>query len=638
MCGICGKIDLTGKAVPQALLRSMTESFAYRGPDDEGFFFEGPVGLGHRRLSIIDLSPSGRQPMSNEDQALWLVFNGEIYDFAETRKELVSRGHSLKSHTDTETVLHLYEEEGVACLKHLNGMFSFALWDARLQRLWLARDRLGKKPLVYYWDGKRLLFASEIKAILRDPEVPREIDFEALDLYLTLNYIPATWTIFKNIRKLLPGHYLLLEKGKLSIQSYWDIPVNEGEPEVPSPSDPVQWNQCKERLRALLDASVRRRLIADVPLGAFLSGGIDSSIIVALMARHSSRPVKTFSIGYKDLPSFDETRYAREVATFNRTEHYEFKLGYKDILDAFPKVLDNLDEPFADSSAVPTYIVSRETKRHVTVALSGDGGDELFAGYRMYLGEYWAKHYARIPGVLREKVIAPFIQSLPDARDKPSLELIRRAKKFLRGMSLSFPERFCGWREIFPFSMRRKLLRRPPDRNFYLDLIRQAVEEKKGLFPEDGINLMLYLDVKGLLPGDMLTKVDRMSMANSLEVRVPFLDYTLVQYVFGLKGSTKLGAWRGKHILLETFKDLLPPLLHNRPKWGFEMPIGAWLRKELKFLIDEYLHKDRVERQGIFDPRIIRDMVSNHMSGRQDTSWQLWNLIVFEHWYEKYIE
>lgn len=638
MCGICGKIDLTGKAVPQALLRSMTESFAYRGPDDEGFFFEGPVGLGHRRLSIIDLSPSGRQPMSNEDQTLWLVFNGEIYDFAETRKELVSRGHTLKSHTDTETVLHLYEEEGVACLKHLNGMFGFALWDARLQRLWLARDRLGKKPLVYYWDGKRLLFASEIKAILRDPEVPREIDFEALDLYLTLNYIPATWTIFKNIRKLLPGHYLLLEKGKLSIQSYWDIPVNEGEPEVPSPSDPVQWNQCKERLRALLDASVRRRLIADVPLGAFLSGGIDSSIMVALMARHSSRPVKTFSIGYKDLPSFDETRYAREVATFNRTEHYEFKLGYKDILDAFPKVLDNLDEPFADSSAVPTYIVSRETKRHVTVALSGDGGDELFAGYRMYLGEYWAKHYARIPGVLREKVIAPFIQSLPDARDKPSLELIRRAKKFLRGMSLSFPERFCGWREIFPFSMRRKLLRRPPDRNFYLDLIRQAVEEKKGLFPEDGINLMLYLDVKGLLPGDMLTKVDRMSMANSLEVRVPFLDYTLVQYVFGLKGSTKLGAWRGKHILLETFKDLLPPLLHNRPKWGFEMPIGAWLRKELKFLIDEYLHKDRVERQGIFDPRIIRDMVSNHMSGRQDTSWQLWNLIVFEHWYEKYIE
>jgi len=637
MCGICGKIDLTGKAVPQDLLRSMTESFAYRGPDDEGFFFDGPVGLGHRRLSIIDLSPAGRQPMSNEDESLWLVFNGEIYDFAEIRTGLLSKGHTLKSHTDIETILHLYEDEGVACLKHLNGMFGFALWDARLQRLWLARDRLGKKPLVYYWDGKRLIFASEIKAILRDPDVARQIDVEALDLYLTLNYIPATWTIFRNIRKLLPGHSLLLEKGNLSIQSFWDISADGGEPEVSLPSDSVPWGQCKDRLRELLEASVRRRLIADVPLGAFLSGGMDSSIIVALMARQSSRPVKTFSIGYEDLPFFDETHYAREVAGFNRTEHYEFKLGCKDILDAFPKVLDIFDEPFADSSAVPTYIVSRETKRHVTVALSGDGGDELFAGYRMYLGEVWAKHYARIPGALRECLIAPLVESLPDARDKPSLELIRRAKKFLRGMSLSFPERFCGWREIFPFSTRQKLLRCPPDRNFYLELTRQAVEEKKGLFPEDGINLMLYLDVKGLLPGDMLTKVDRMSMANSLEVRVPFLDHALVQYVFRLRGSTKLGAWKGKRVLLETFKDLLPPLLHNRPKWGFEMPIGTWLKKELKFLIEEYLPRDRIERQGIFDPRIITDTVTNHMSGRQDTSWQLWNLIVFEHWYEKYI-
>lgn len=638
MCGICGKIDFTGKTVPLELLRNMTDSIAYRGPDDEGFFSDGPVGLGHRRLSIIDLSPAGRQPMSNEDESLWLVFNGEVYDFAETREKLIAKGHTLKSRADTETVLHLYEDEGVSCLKHLNGMFAFALWDARHQRLWLARDRLGKKPLVYYWDGKRLIFASEIKAILRDPDVPREIDFEALDLYLTLNYIPATWTIFKNIRKLSPGHSLVLEKGELSIQPFWDVPANGAEHEIPPPSDSMPWDQCKDRLRQLLEASVARRLIADVPLGAFLSGGLDSSIIVALMARQSGRPVKTFSIGYKDLPFFDETRYAREVARFNRTEHYEFKLGYKDVLDAFPKVLDLLDEPFADSSAVPTYIVSRETRRHVTVALSGDGGDELFAGYRMYLGEYWAKYFARIPGALRKYMIAPLVQSLPDARDKPGLELIRRAKKFLRGMSLSFPERFCGWREIFPFAARRKLLRGPPDRNFYLELVRQAVENSKALFPEDGINLMLYLDVKGLLPGDMLTKVDRMSMANSLEVRVPFLDYTLVQYVFSLKGSAKLGAWKGKRVLLETFKDLLPPLLHNRPKWGFEMPIGAWLKKELKFLVEEYLRKDRIGKQGLFDPGIIRDLVTNHMSGRQDTSWQLWNLIVFEHWYEKYIE
>jgi len=302
MCGICGKIDLTGKAVPVALLKSMTESFAYRGPDDEGFFSDGPAGLGHRRLSIIDLSPAGRQPMSNEDKSLQLVFNGEIYDFAETRKELVSKGHILKSHTDTETVLHLYEEEGVSCLKRLHGMFGFALWDARLQRLWLARDRLGKKPLVYSWDGKRLIFASEIKALLMDPDVAREIDFEALDLYLTLNYIPAPWTIFKNIRKLPPGHHLLLEKGKLSIESFWDISASGGEPEISSPSDSLSQDQRTKRLKELLEAAVGRRLIADVPLGAFLSGGLDSSIIVALMARQSSRPVKTFSIGYEDLP------------------------------------------------------------------------------------------------------------------------------------------------------------------------------------------------------------------------------------------------------------------------------------------------------------------------------------------------
>jgi asparagine synthase (glutamine-hydrolysing) len=615
----------------------MTETFAYRGPDDEGFFSHGPAGLGHRRLSIIDLSPAGRQPMSNEDESLQLVFNGEIYDFEETRKELVSKGHTLKSHTDTETVLHLYEEEGTACVNRLNGMFGFALWDARLQRLWLARDRLGKKPLVYSWDGRRLIFASEIKALLTDPDVSRDIDFEALDLYLTLNYIPAPWTIFKSIRKLPAGHHLLLDKGQVSVQAYWDISPDRRESEDDTAPGSLTWERSKARLRELLEAAVGRRLIADVPLGAFLSGGLDSSIIVALMARQSDRPVKTFSIGYEDLPFFDETRYAREVAKWNRTEHHEFKLGVQDILDTFPKVLDLLDEPFADSSAVPTYIVSRETKRHVTVALSGDGGDELFAGYRMYLGEHWARHYARIPGALRDNLIAPLVGRLPDSRETQGLEWVRRAKKFLRGMSLSFPERFCGWREIFPWPMRQQLLKPPPERNLYLEFIRQRAEDAKTLFPEDDINRMLYLDVKGLLPGDMLTKVDRMSMANSLEVRVPFLDHTLVDYAFSLKGSAKLGAWRGKRILIETFKDLLPPLLHNRPKWGFEMPIGAWLKKELAFLMEEYLHKERIEKQGILDAAVIRDLVSTHMSGRQDTSWQLWSLIVFEHWYEKYI-
>jgi asparagine synthase (glutamine-hydrolysing) len=637
MCGICGKLSFNGSGIDRDLLQRMCRSFSYRGPDDEGIFVAPPIGLGHRRLSIIDLSAAGHQPMCNEDETIWLVFNGEIYDFEILRKDLERNGHNLKSRTDCETIIHLYEEEGIDGLKHLNGMFAFALWDIREQRLFLARDRLGIKPLHYYWDGTRFLFASEMKAILCDREVPREIDREALRLYLTLNFIPAPWTIFKNLRKLPPGHYLLVEKGKISISEYWDVPSGTRDTEKPTRNETLDIGHHKAQLRDLLDSSVKRRLISDVPLGAFLSGGLDSSIIVALMARNSSKPIKTFSIGYKDLTSFDETAYAREVATFNRTEHHEFKLGYRDILKAFPQVLDNVDEPFADSSAVPTYIVSRETRNHVTVALSGDGGDELFAGYRMYLGEYWSRYYAKVPTFIRNSLISPVVQALPDARDKPSLERVRRIKKFLSGMSLAFPERFCGWREIFPFSLRQRLLRDPEKENLYLGLVRETVRQIEGRFPTDTVNLMLYMDIKGLLPGDMLTKVDRMSMANALEVRIPLLDHRFVEYVFQLGGHSKLGAWGGKLILLEAFKDYLPRSLHKRPKWGFEMPIGAWFRNELRFLIDEYLSESIVNKQDFFRFEVINELVNDHMSGHRDTSWQLWNLIVFQHWFKKYL-
>lgn len=629
MCGICGILDFQGSNTSQELLRDMCNSFAYRGPDDEGYHISPPIALGHRRLSIIDLSPAGHQPMSNEDGTLWMVFNGEIYDFEDLRERLLLGGHQLKSRTDTEIVLHLYEEQGYGALRFLNGMFAFGLWDSGRQRLWLARDRLGIKPLYYYWDGNRLIFASEIKAILKDPRVRREIHPEALDLYLTLNYVPAPWTIFRNILKLPPGTYLVAEKGKVTLERYWDAATSRERTVFRS------MEEEKDRLYALVEASVKRRMIADVPLGAFLSGGVDSSIIVALMARNSSRPVKTFSIGFKDMPSFDETDYAREVARENQTEHYEFKLSHTDILEAFPRVLETLDEPFADSSSVPTFIVSRETRNQVTVALSGDGGDELFAGYRMYLGEYWSRYYGIIPQWIRNGILAPVINRLPDARDKPALERIRRMKKFVRGMSLSFPERFCGWREIFSFPQRRELLKDPLEKNLYLDLIgREADREDR--FDQDLINLMLYLDLKGLLPGDMLTKVDRMSMVNSLEVRVPFLDYTLVEYVFTLHGNTKLRASGGKYVLIETFKDILPPSIHNRPKRGFEMPIGAWFRKELRFLLDEYLREEAIRRTGLFRFSVVRDLIDDHMSGRRDTSWHLWNLIVFQYWYERY--
>lgn len=631
MCGICGILDFSEQNVNREILREMCSSFVYRGPDDEGTFASPPVGLGHRRLSIIDLSPAGHQPMSNEDGSLRIVFNGEIYDFEVLRNRLLRSGHTLKSRTDTEAILHLYEDEGTESLRFLNGMFAFGLWDAPRKRLWLARDRLGIKPLYYSWDGNRLVFASEIKAILKDPSVRKELDLQALDLYLTLNYIPAPWTIFRNIRKLSPGSHLVAEGGRITVESFWHLGRTDG----PGISGSVE--EEKHRLYDLLETSVRRRLIADVPLGAFLSGGIDSSIIVALMARNSSRPVKTFSIGFKDLPSFDETEYAREVARFNQTEHYEFKLDHSDILHAFPKVLETFDEPFADSSSVPTYIVSRETRNHVTVALSGDGGDELFAGYRMYRGEYWSGYYGMVPRLIRNGLIAPFFDLLPDARDNPGLEKIRRAKKFVRGMSLSFPERFCRWREIFAFSQRKTLLKDPPEEDLFLALTCREMEARENRFPGDLVNLMLYLDTTGLLPGDMLSKVDRMSMLNSLEVRVPFLDYTVVEHVFGIHGSKKLGLRGGKPLLVDTFKEILPAMVHKRPKCGFEMPIAAWLRKELRFLIDEYLREEVVRGTGLFHFPAISRLINDHMTGRRDTSWQLWNLIVFQYWYERYM-
>ncbi|RJR49241.1 MAG: asparagine synthase (glutamine-hydrolyzing) [Desulfobacteraceae bacterium] len=632
MCGICGILDFREQNVTREILQAMCRSFVYRGPDDEGTFESPPVGLGHRRLSIIDLSPAGHQPMSNEDGSLRIVFNGEVYDFENLREKLLRSGHTLKSRTDTETILHLYEEEGLECLRFLNGMFAFALWDGSRRRLWLVRDRLGLKPLYYSWDGNRLVFASEIKAILKDPFVGRELDLQALDLYLTLNYIPAPWTIFRNIRKLPPGSHLVAEQGKITIESFWQ-PAG-----VEALGNTASEEERRHRLFTLLETSVKRRLIADVPLGAFLSGGIDSSIIVALMARNSSRPVKTFSIGFKDLPSFDETNYAREVARFNQTEHHEFKLDHSDILHSFPKVLETLDEPFADSSSVPTYIVSRETRNHVTVALSGDGGDELFAGYRMYKGEYWSGYYGIIPRWIRNGLISPFLQLLPDARDNPRLERIRRAKKFARGMSLSFPERFCRWREVFAYSQREELLEHPPEEDLFLALTRRQVEAQSERFPGDLVNLMLYLDVTGLLPGDMLTKVDRMSMLNSLEVRVPFLDYTVVEYVFGIPGSRKLGPRGGKPLLVDTFRELLPTMIHKRPKWGFEIPIAAWLRKELRFLLDEYLREEVVRKTGLFHFPAVDRLIDDHMSGRRDTSWHLWNLIVFQYWYDRYMK
>ena len=645
MCGICGKLSYGNKIVDETLLKKMCKSLAYRGPNDEGVFVNAnsksqnskvQVGLGHTRLSIIDLSDAGHQPMCNEEETIWLVYNGEIYNFKEIRTELENKGHRFRSNTDSEVIIHLYEDDGIDCLKRLNGMFAFCIWDERLQKLWLCRDRLGIKPLVYYWDGEALIFSSEIKGILCDSNVRKEIDWTALELYLTFNYIPAPKTIFKNIRKLEAGHYLLAEKKTVITRKYWDIDTDITSLQKKPKKSIERLGFYKERLYELMENSVQKRMISDVQLGAFLSGGIDSSIIVGLMARHSARPVKTFSIGYKDMPLFDETRYSREVARFNKTEHYEFKLNYKDILDSFPDVLETLDEPFGDSSAIPTYVVSREAKRHVTVALAGDGADELFAGYRMYQGEYMAKYYSILPDMIKEKIIEPFINYLPDSRDKKHSEYMRRLKKFTTGMSGSLAERFYGWQEIFPSDIRQQLINSHLRNKISFQEGKEIISQKLNEFAGDNVNRMLYVDVKNSLPGDMLTKVDLMSMRNSLEVRVPFLDHEIVEFAFKMEGNVKLKGLKRKYILMETFKDILPPILHNRPKWGFEMPIGALLRKELKFLIDEFLSRDFINKQRVFEYEPIDCMIKRHLSKKTDYSLQLWNLIVFQHWFKRY--
>ncbi|MBC8178717.1 MAG: asparagine synthase (glutamine-hydrolyzing) [Deltaproteobacteria bacterium] len=647
MCGICGIINFDSLPVSQELLKKMCQTFSYRGPDDEGIYISErtarqgqkiSVGLGHKRLSIIDLSAAGHQPMSNEDGSIWLTYNGEIYNFKEQRVELQAKGHAFKSHTDTEVILHLYEEEGPTCVHRLNGMFSFGIWDEKRARLWLCRDRIGIKPLVYYWDGKHFVFASEIKALLSNPFIPRELDYDALLLYLAFSFVPAPYTIFRGIRKLEPGHSLILEKGGLQIEKYWDVP-QEPDLNASSASFYTQEEIIKKSLYEYLSEAVRKRMIADVPLGAFLSGGIDSSIIVGLMARHASGPVKTFSIGFKDDKLFDETHYAREAARLFKTDHHEFKLTYRDMLDALPDVLSTFDEPFADSSAIPTYIVSRETKRHVTVALAGDGGDELFAGYRSYLGEYWYNRYMMVPAILRDGLIESFFHTLPDSRDARVMEYIRRLKKFIGSTKGAFPERVMSLKAVFPQKFRKDLLFATgfggniSEGDLPLEIVKNRLSSYRG----DRINKILYSDLKDSLPGDMLTKVDWMSMKNSLEVRVPFLDHNVVEFAFKISGSLKLRKGKTKYLLKETFKDLLPPSLYNRPKAGFEIPISRWLKTDLRFLVDKFLDEERIKEEGIFEYDIIRHLKQALLANRTDTSWMLWNLIVFESWYENYL-
>jgi asparagine synthase (glutamine-hydrolysing) len=634
MCGICGKISLKNETVSSDLIVRMMGSLAHRGPDDEGSFIKSvgsnggskiTLGFGHKRLSIIDLSPEGRQPLANEDESLWLVFNGEIYNHPRLRQDLMSRGHRFRSQTDSEVILHLYEEKGIDALQDFNGMFAFALWDAAKQKLYLCRDRLGIKPLVYSQNDSSLIFASEIQALLEDKSIPRRLDWQALRLYLAFNYVPAPLTIYQEINKLLPGHYLLWEKGSVSTHQYWDIPPND------QANLPDDFHHHGQTLRQTLEDAVKLRMIADVPLGAFLSGGVDSSIIVALMARNSTKQVKTFNISYPDMPVYDESSYARKVAAMYNTDHHEIRLSSNEIRQIIPEALSSLGEPFGDSSMLPTFVVSRETRKDVTVALAGDGGDELFAGYRLYLGETFFRCYEYLPRWLRRYGLESWIPLLPDSRNLKWLEYVRRVKKFIRGARGDLITRLFLWREVFSENLIAPLLKGDP--KTYESESGESWLRKLDLWPEDDLNRLLYLEVKDSLPCDMLTKVDLMSMKKALEVRVPFLDHRVVELTFRMPGSMKLRGLKRKYILLETFKDLLPPSLLHRPKQGFEVPISGWLKKDLHHMLEEYLSPNLLKKQGIFSSEVVEGLKKDLRQNRRDTSWLLWNLIVFQHWY-----
>ena len=626
MCGICGIINFDkSRSVDGSVLKRMCDVIVHRGPDEEGYYCKANVGLGMRRLSIIDLD-TGHQPISNEDGTKWIVFNGEIYNFRELRSELEKKGHKFATKSDTEVIIHAYEEYGPNCPTKLNGMFAFAIWDEVQNTLFLARDRIGIKPLYYMLQGDRLVFGSEIKSILQAKGVPREVDLKALSTYLTFEYIPAPLTIFRGMKKLPPAHTLILKDGKVSLHKYWDLSFRlDGEDE----------KYLCEKLRETLTDSVRLRLVSDVPLGAFLSGGIDSSTVVALMSQLMDQPVKTFSIGFEDA-TYNELDYARIVAKRFNTDHHEFIIK-PNAIELVEKLIKHLDEPFGDFSIFPTYLVSRMARDYVTVALSGDGGDELFGGYETYVADKVDRfYYSRIPRALRRGIISPLLRAIPPTAKKKGV--INMTKRFVQGTQLEDRLHHARWMVFFTPEERSSVfsddVREELKNDNIYDFIFHYFDEAQ---TDDRLNQQIYVDVKTYLVDDILVKVDRMSMATSLEARVPFLDHRVAELSFSIPGKLKLkGLQKSKYILKKAMEDLLPPEILKRGKQGFSIPIKNWLKKELKPLMLDTLNPQTISSQGFFNSKFINKLVDEHLKGVENHSHQLWALIVFQLWYKLY--
>jgi asparagine synthase (glutamine-hydrolysing) len=619
MCGIAGILHFDPRErVDRDLLERMTRVLEHRGPDDEGFYQDGPVGLGHRRLSIIDLS-GGAQPMANEDETVWIVFNGEIFNFEELREDLEKAGHQFRTRSDTECIVHLYEEHGPEeCARRLVGQFAFAIWDSTRRRLFLARDHVGIKPLFYRWSDDGLIFASELKAILEDPQVPRDLDTGALLDYLSYRYVPAPKTIFQGIRKLPAGHWLVWQDGRMKVGRFWEMPP----PGTGKPSE-LSEEEHARKLQDLLRESVRGQLMSDVPLGAFLSGGIDSSIIVGFMAELMDQPVKTFTIGFREA-DFSEVDHARRIAGQHRTEHREL-IVEPDSVDLLPRIVRQFDEPFADPSAIPTYHVCRMAREHVTVCLSGDGGDEGFAGYRRY---QWALKFSGmdwLPAGLRSAAFGALEKVLPRSRYKTA------ARRFALHPALRYADVFSYFGRTARSRLLSGDLRRIGNEGEEFALLRELHDRAA---PADDLSRLQYMDILSYLPDDILVKTDRMSMLNSLEVRVPLLDHRVLEYAATVPSELRLG----KRILKKAAGHLLPADLLSRPKMGFGVPLKHWFKDDWRGYAGDLLSSRRAAERGFFDVGEVKAMVEARAgAGGADTQ-TVYALVVFEEWCRQYLD
>ena len=621
MCGICGIYNAqSGEPVSAELLAHMTNSISHRGPDDSGSYLDGPLGLGFARLSIIDLS-GGHQPMSNETGDIWLVFNGEIWNYKDLRKELIEKGHHFRTNSDTETIVHAYEEYGLDCVARLHGMFSFAVWDAPRRRLLLARDRAGKKPLYYTQVNGNLLFGSEIKSLLYHPDVNRKADTQALADFLSVRYVPGPATLFANIYKVLPGHWLLYENNTLREECYWDYTFGQ--------TDNCPIEEYMQGIRQHVHRAVKERMIADVPVGAFLSGGVDSSIITGIMSELTNQPIQTFAVGF-DEEGYSELPYAKLAADHFGTEHHELVVKSSDLSAYWPLLTWHRDEPVSEPSDLGVYLVSKLARTYVKVVLSGEGGDELFAGYPKYVVDWMARYYHILPLPIRDNVIMPFLDHLPYS--------MRKLKNAARNLSQPVPQRWMSWFGIFNGQLKENILSDNTKASIDIDSSRVFERWLSNNPQRDNLSSMLYLDTKIWLPDNLLMKGDKMTMAASLEARMPLLDYHLTEYAASIPSNVKIKPFKTKYLFKRAFADFLPEAILTRKKMGFNVPTGIWFREGQRNLITRLLLSERARGRGYLNDAFVAKLLRDHLEGKTNYQAQLFTLASLELWFRVFID